>query len=406
MNKQSKQIAYLYGASLLGTLIGVCNSVINTHAISPSDYGDVRYVQNIITFISTILLLGYFSSGSRLLAISESRENSKSIKGVMVLILMALCVVTIGLLVLLYSFHDTFKAFPNKVLFLISIPVCAMPLLLNYVNTTSQGDNQIGRIALARLLPSLLYLMVAYILYQYITVTPTVMILLQWGIGTAILIAIVLTSGISFKHCKESYKKLKEENASYGIQLYYGSLAMVATQYIAGISLGLFNMDNSIVGFYTLALTITTPLQMIPSIIGTAYFKKFAHENRIPDSVFKNSLLVTITTTIVFALAIYPIVTFLYSEAYAAVGWYAILLSIGFSLHGFGDMINRYLGSHGQGKQIRNSSFVCGGMLIVGNTLFVYLFGVYGAILTKILSSLLYVCALYHYYMKYIKSNE
>lgn len=406
MDKQKKQIVTLYGASLTGMLFGVCNSVINTHALAPSDYGDVRYVQNIITFISTILLLGYFASGSRLLAISKDEQKSKSLRGCMAEILGVLVIVTIGILIALYAFHDIFKPFPGKGLFLVSIPVCAMPLLLNYINTTSQGDNQIGRIAMARLLPSLLYLGIAYFLYKQIHVTSTIMVLLQWGIGTLVLLGIVLSSGLSFRNTKEAFASLQAENKSYGIQLYYGSLAMVATQYIGGITLGLFNMDNSVVGFYTLALTVTTPLQMVPSIIGTTYFKKFAHETKIPRSVFRNSLLVTVGTNIIFVLCIYPIVTFLYSKDYADVGLYAMLLSVGFSLHGFGDFINRYLGSHGQGRQIRNSSFACGIMLVLGNTILVYICGVYGAILTKILSSLFYVITLLYYYIKFTKANE
>lgn len=406
MDKQKKQVVTLYGASLIGMLFGVCNSVINTHALSPADYGDVRYVQNIITFISTILLLGYFASGSRLLAISKDEAKSRSIRGCLIEILGILVLITIGLMFVLYGLHDFFKPFPGKTLFLVSIPVCAMPLLLNYINTTSQGDNQIGRIALARLLPSFLYLSIAYFLYKQIHVTSTIMVLLQWGIGTTVLLGIVLSSGLSFKNTKEAYQSLKKENSSYGIQLYYGSLAMVATQYIGGITLGLFNMDNSVVGFYTLALTVTTPLQMVPSIIGTTYFKKFAQETKIPRSVFRNSLLITIGTNVIFVLCIYPIVTLLYSKEYADVGLYAMLLSVGFSLHGFGDFINRYLGSHGQGRSIRNSSFACGFMLIIGNTLLAYLCGVYGAIMTKILSSLFYVLTLLYYYIKFTKAHE
>ena len=46
---------------------------------------------------------------------------------------------------------------------------------------------------------------------------------------------------------------------------------MVASNYLAGITLGVFNEDNTEVGFYTLALTVTTPLSTLPAIIGTTY---------------------------------------------------------------------------------------------------------------------------------------
>ncbi len=62
---------------------------------------------------------------------------------------------------------------------------------------------------------------------------------------------------------------------------------MVASNYLAGITLGVFNEDNTEVGFYTLALTVTTPLSTLPAIIGTTYFKQFATQPCIPSKVLK-----------------------------------------------------------------------------------------------------------------------
>ena len=78
LSNRKKQVFLLYGSSVVGLLVGVLNSVLNTRVLSPELYGDVRYVQNIISFVSSILLVGYFTSGSRLLAISKS-DNSLGI---------------------------------------------------------------------------------------------------------------------------------------------------------------------------------------------------------------------------------------------------------------------------------------------------------------------------------------
>ena len=50
--KQTKQVVILYASTLSGVLLGVVASIINTRFLSPADYGDVRYVQNIINFIA------------------------------------------------------------------------------------------------------------------------------------------------------------------------------------------------------------------------------------------------------------------------------------------------------------------------------------------------------------------
>ena len=93
MANNRSQVIYLYIASFLGTLLGVLASIVNTRSLSPEFYGDVRYVQNIINFMASLLLFGYFLSGSRLLALSKDEKNSRSIRGVMVIILLVSVVI-------------------------------------------------------------------------------------------------------------------------------------------------------------------------------------------------------------------------------------------------------------------------------------------------------------------------
>ncbi len=399
LNKQNKQAVLLYISTLLGTVLGVLCSIVNTRFLDPVNYGDVRYVQNIIQFIASLLLLGYFLSGSRLLALSDSEDKSREIRGGMVFILAITSVILIFSLCICYLIH---LSQPHLAwLFVVSMPVSINILLGNYIGNTAQGDNHIGRLSASRLLPYLIYIPLAYLIYKYTGATSEKMILLQWGIYTIVSLIIVISTHPIFKNLKQSLFELNNENRKYGIQLYYGSLAMIATTYIAGVSLGVFNDDNKNVGFYTLALTVTTPLTMLPGIIGTTYFKEFAKMDRIPSKVLIVTIALTVCSCFLFIALIKPIVTFLYTEQYSQVGLYAIWLSIGFSIHGIGDMINRYLGSHGLGKQIRNSSFACGIVKAFGFTVLVYLWDINGAIVTNIFASSVYCAILICYYYRY-----
>ncbi len=404
MTSNRKQVIYLYAATFIGTLLGVVASIVNTRSLSPEYYGDVRYVQNIINFMASLLLFGYFLSGSRLLALSTDEEKSRSIRGVMIIILfVSVAILMLGVLA------NAFIHIGNSALytlFLVSLPVCSFPLLNNYVNTTAQGDNHIGRLAIARLVPTALYIPIAYYVYSTYGATSKNMMLLQWGIYTIVLFLVVWSTRPSFAGMKEVFHDLNEENKRYGIQLYYGSLAMLATNYIGGVTLGAFNSDNVNVGFYTLALTVTSPLAMLPGIVGTTYFKKFATLDRIPPKVMKVTVLITIASCICFVILIKPLVEILYSESYRMVGVYAAWMAAGFCIHGIGDMLNRYLGSHGKGNPIRNSSFICGFIRVAGFTLFVYLWDITGAILTNILSSIVYTVVLEYYYAKEVRLHE
>ncbi|MCQ2155612.1 MAG: oligosaccharide flippase family protein [Bacteroidales bacterium] len=400
VTKQNRQVVILYASTFVGMIVGVLSSVINTRALSPDLYGDVRYVQNIISFVSSLLLFGYFTSGSRLLALSTDESHSRRIRGVMCAILGISIVIVMVVMTALYwtGAHSDNTAITS--LYLISIPLCGNVLMLNYVNTVAQGDNHIGRIAFARLMPTTLYCIAAYFIYKATPASPRIMLALFNGIAIIVLAAVILSTRPDFHNLKESFRELNEENRKYGFNVYLGSLANVATGYIAGITLGQFCDNNANVGFYTLAITISGPLAMLPTIIGTTYFKKFASQERINPKVLKWSIILTTVSFVLYIACIRFIVAFLYDDSYSQVSTIASWLAIGMSLHGLGDMFNRFLGAHGEGQEIRNGAFLCGGVLIVGSILLVWLWQVKGAVATKILSDAVYFAAMLWYYLK------
>lgn len=400
LTKHHVQVVGLYVSTLLGTLLGFASSIVNTHFLTDVEYGDVRYVQNLITLLASLLLFGYFLSGSRLLALSNEKQRSRSIRGAMVVVLVVCALLLVGGTFLAGYLHKGDKELFR--LFVLSLPVCCYPLLTNYMNTTAQGDNHIGRLALARVMPALLYVPIAYWVYSMKGATSGLMVVLQWGIYSAVLVMIVISTRPSFRGLKSIFTDLRTENAAYGIHLYYGSLAMVATNYLAGVMLGVFNDDNVNVGYYTLALTLTAPLAYLPGIIGTTYFKRFVNEPRIPQKVLRGTLLITFISCVCFVVFVRLVVALFYPETYAVVGNYASWMAVGFSVHGVGDMINRFLGSHGEGKAIRNSSYACGAFKIFGFVFLVWLWNIQGALFTNVVSSCIYCCALLYYYRKSI----
>lgn len=404
-SKQKKQVVVLYVTTMVGVILGVFASIINTRFLSPSDYGDVRYVQNIINFFASLLLFGYFLSGSRMLALSDSEYRSRTIRGTLLIVLFVASLILALLMVGCFFVHFNENQH-LAMLFLVSLPVCFYPLFLSYINTVFQGDNFIGRISIARLVPIFLYVITAFFIYSKYGTSSETVILLQWGVYTVVLLIVIFSARPLVKDVKKIFKEVNFENRNYGFHLYIGSLVMVATNHIAGISLGVFNQDNSEVGFYTLSLTVTSPLATLPAIIGTTYFKQFAKQPKIPNSVMKASVALTVVSCIAFIVIIKPLVIFLYSDKYAIVGTYAIWLAAGFSIHGFGDMINRYLGSHGQGKCIRNSSIANGIFKIFGHTFLVYIWSTKGALLTNVLCSIIYCVVLFYYYFKFVNRHN
>lgn len=403
--KIKRQVILLYSTSLLGVLIGVGVSVLNTRSLSVADYGDVRYVNNVINFVCSLLLFGYFVSGSRLLALSSDRGRSRKIYAALIVILCGAIILDMMAMLGCYFVHTKWLN-PNVAnLFLLAIPVCSAPLLLNFINTSFQGDNRIGAIAWARLFPSLLYLVVGFLIYQMYGASTSMMLLLQNGVAIIIYVLLIASTKPIFQGVRESILDLHKENKQYGFHVYTGSVAAISLSYLVGITLGIFNEDNTLVGFYTLALTITTPLSMLPSIVGTVFFKHFASENKIDRQVLIITLFLSAITLIVFVILIHPLVDILYDETYSSVAGIASFLAIGMTFHGLGDMFNRFLGAHGKGEWLRNGAVLCGFVMVTGNVILVYFWGINGAVLTKILSSAIYTFSMVHYYYRFKKQE-
>lgn len=394
------QTFILFFSSILGVGLGLCSSILNTRFLTPEEYGNYRYVYNIISFIASLLLFGYFVSGCRLLAISNDKKRISQINGAMVLILLATIVVMI--LSMIFSFWIQSKSSNQSVapLFLISIPVCGAPLILNYINTTFQGENRIIELSVARLLPYMLYLPLGYYWYTHYGSNASTLMLLQNGCSIVVLTSLIIYIKPTFQGLKPIFKQLHKENREYGLHVYVGSVLAVSLGYVSGITLGIFEGNNINVAYYTLALTIATPLTMLPSIVGTTHFKEFATNNSIKPVVIRNTIIVSVLSLIAFIIMIIPVVKFIYTEAYDCVGYYSCFLAVAMSFHGFGDMFNRFLGAHGKGKPIRNSAIITGVIQCLGSVFLVYFMGIWGAILTKFISSFIYFSLMLFYYNK------
>lgn len=406
LNKSKRQVILLYSCTIIGIFLGVLVSIVNTRFLEPSSYGDVRYVNNIIAFFSGIFLFGYFVSGSRLLALAKDKDEANKIKGGLVFILGITIILMIVVMLISGFIHDYCLHKKFYYLFYLVVPVCGSTLLLNYINTSSQGDNSITTVAFARLLPQFIYLIIAFLVYKYSGASAEKMLLLQNGIALIILLFLIFKNSPNFSSLKQTLYKLKDENKQYGLQVYYGSLANVSIQYIAGVSLGVFGNDNTNVGYYTLALTVTSPLMMLPNVIGTTYFKQFAHQSFIPRKLLLGTYLMSIASLCAFIILIYPIVDILYNDSYANVAFYASVMAIGFTLHGLGDVYNRFLGAHGKGTYLRNAAWISGFISLVGYTIGIYFYGITAAIITRILSSSIYYFSLLFYYRKFRGMNR
>ncbi|MHA1381327.1 MAG: oligosaccharide flippase family protein [Candidatus Helarchaeota archaeon] len=401
--KKARQVSALYSSMIFGILLGIGISVINTRLLGPKQFGDLKFLQNLFSFIITFLTLGIFVSGSRILAQRKNEKIKHQLIGSLLILASIISIVFIGGL-FIFSFFEE-QIFQNELSRVIKI---FSPLLFVFpfelcLENIMQGDNKIYELSIFRLGPRMLYLSAA-ILFNYFTpLSLTSALAIQFVASTMIILIMIIAFKPKFFNLKKNISIIWQENKTYGLQVYFGILAGVTSAKLAGISIGYF-IDNTNVGFFLLALTISMPLTMLPNAVGTTFFKDFANRNYIPKNVSIFTLIVSIISLVIFIIFIKKVILLLYSPAYEAVVPLVYIVSIGCVFHGIGDYINRFLGAHGKGRELRNGAFAVGISNILGYTILVYMFGTKGAAVTKMASGLIYCFMMYFFYVKFRKN--
>jgi O-antigen/teichoic acid export membrane protein len=403
--QKGKQVASLYTSMVLVTLIGFGISIFNTRALGAERYGDYKFLEFLFTFFVTILSLGFFVSGGRLLAQRESENFRPQLKGgILIIALIMSVIMSCG--VFIFSFFEE-RMFSNDLGYTIRIFALLMfvfPLRLGIGNLLP-GENQIFKLSLFRLLPPLLYLLTAIFVTRFFSFTVEKALAIRYLSLAAIIIAVTCTLKPKLQDLGKSLSMIWRENTNYGFQVYLGMLASTATAQLGGIMVGYF-VDNTSVGYFGLAVTTTMPLVLIPGVVGTTFFKSFANTNKISLRVAAITAGLTIASLVIFLLLIDKVITFFYPPEFAVAISLARILSVGSLLQGLGGFITHFLRAHGKGKELRNSALLVGIVNIFGYLVLVHQFGVTGAAYTRMIMGLVYCLVMLYYYFKITKLSR
>ena len=395
-----KNIVSLYMTTILSAVIGVGVSILNTRLLGSEGYGDLKFIQTLFHFVTIIVSFGYFNSISRLLTVNE--KNEKSYYGVFVLVGVALSIIGV-IIVCIFSYVNEMY-FENTLGTVIRYSAVFVAIVIFYsgLQNILAGSQNIILLSLIQVLPQMLYVVVILFLS---TLSVLVSITISYSMLAGTLLMTILFLKPSLSNIRVWLRATIKENNVYGKHVYFGSVAALGSGHIGGLAIGYF-LDNKELGLFSLAVTISSPLLMVPSIIGTSFFKQFAQKSHISSRILYFTILITVVSYLLFYMLLDPVVKFFYTDEFMAVVKYARLVVLGSILHGFGDLYNRFMGSHGQGKLIRNGAYTVGVVNLLGYSILIYNFGIYGALLTKIVSGITYFLVMYVGYMNYVKNSD
>ena len=394
---KSSQAMVLYIGTVLQLLLGVVTSVVVTRALKPEQYGNYSYVLNLASFVLLIVSTGHFVSISMMLAQSHDDKHTRSLLGTSLLVTLLLSCLFSSIIFFFSFFQD--YLFRDKIGY--SIRLLALPLFLfplqTYLESVLMGLNRIHALSAQRAIPKAFYIVALFLYMRFASLgflSAFCLMLLALYVVYAVQ---VVNLKPTFDNISANLRHITSENKRYGFHVYVGSLANVATTYLCTLSVSYFG-DNTKLGFFNLALTLSIPLGLLPNVVATTFFKSFADMNRVPIKVVSYTLGLSLCSYLVFICLLKKVVFLLYSADYAKSVPLAIILGLGMIIQGLGDVFNRFLCAKARGKQVRNGAFVAGAVNVGAILVLVPAFGGTGAAVTRVLAGSVYFAAMYLYY--------
>ena len=209
----------------------------------------------------------------------------------------------------------------------------------------------------------------------------------------------------SFIDVGRNVKALLKNTREYGFHVYTGVLAGTVTVQLAGITLAIY-VDTVAVGFFMLATTITSPIRMLASTVGTVLFKSFSISERIALKVVVSTVLSMMLMLGLFFFIIEDLIIFIYTDKFRQVVELVYVMAIGASILGVSELINNFVCARGGGKMARNAAFVRGVVNFIGFTIIVSKYGVYGAAVTTVIGAIAHLIVITHYYFQIINHKK
>ena len=408
--KSVKQFLGLFSVNIISLPLGFITSIIITRFLGAKVYGDYKFIDSIFRMAIILCNFGFFYAGSRALLLEKNRHCSREYYATILIITFILsAIMCVGLLI--YAMVD-----PNiSSKGLLSPFLCVLPFGVIYMINHSfeillQADNQIGLLSNVRLLPKLGYLIgggVALLYFQDVSFNKLLLVCYIYLLTQLIVYAcVILKLRPLFSNMRERWEEIKNYNKSYGFDVYVGALFAVGFSVLPDILISYFGIDNQGVGFYSLALMFASPLAFVPATMATTQYRKFAETERIPSKSIKITLILSILAMLSLWAIVPLIINLFYSNEFNEVITLNFIVSFGVLLYGIADFFNKFIGAKGQGKLLRNSSFIVGFSVLVANFILVPLYGATGASWAKVTAGIVYLTTMLVCYRKTLSANR
>ena len=401
--KSARQISVLYSTQVVAIVLGILTRMIVTRSLEPADYGVFAFFITITTFTILFFRLGVFSAGQLLIAETQDDNRQRELAGTLVL-----AAFIIGAGYALFIFGASFlidPIFDTEVGWILrASSVLLVGLPLQYVaHSVGTGMNRIERMSLMHVFPRGLFLLGALLLLRVFEMKAQHFIYLHVAsifVGMWIVTALYRPK---YSNLKGNLAAVIRKTREYGMHVYQGEIASLTTYHLDGIFITYF-VNTTQLGFYNLAMVITTPIHNLSRSLAISFFRRFTSYERVPRKIMIYNILWLTACVVGLALFGRFIISLLFTEKYLPAAKFLLPLSIAAFFQGLYQPY-AFLAAKGKGKWIRNVAQAEAVSNIIGNVVLIYFYGAMGAAIASAISKFLHWVLLRRYYHRFLRES-
>jgi O-antigen/teichoic acid export membrane protein len=258
------------------------------------------------------------------------------------------------------------------------------------LNSVCQGLNRIAVLSVQQILPYVLLLPItaaqSLVLGRY---SVRAAIIGYVAVFTVVIVQGFYRVGVTFHNAVPRAKTILSENRRTGFPIYIGGVCGVASAQLIALWVAQFT-NLSRYGHYALAMTVSSPMSVLVSALGTVIFRRSSSSMALSPKVLRYSFAFGIALFCVYLVATEVVLVRAFGREYAPAVRMAQVLGLGALLIGWGDIFQRFLGAHGLGKRLGAAAVATGTIGVSSAALLLPKYDVYGAIVSSVLTGITY----------------
>lgn len=401
LNSYHFQSLVLLMSNIVLLFISFFTNILMSKNISPSIYGQYRYIINYLLMVPGLINLGYVNTAGRLSAVSE-KNGYGEIRNSAWTISVVLSLLYIVISIMYFGFRYIY--IKDKVILELGYftPAVIIFSLQLFLISILRGENKIKALSGIKFIPTLcifISLIVQILVLKIIDVKIMLISYIFFNFLTIIYFFKVMK--VSFSSPLKAFKFMKKEHLSFGIKIYIGSIfGVVISQVIGLTSRTLIGAEEY--GYFSLALSFIIPFQMLTATLGNIMYKSNVKREKISVMLLSFIFLLNIVGYLIFIYLLENYFILIFSLKYIYSIYYIKYLSLYGCLLGIGDFFNRFLGAKGYGGKLMTSAILTGLSMLICYLTLIPTYKIKGLLLSYIISGFVYFLTQIYFYIKYL----